>query len=348
MTLAMQQDKLNEYGQTYTEATEYMAMVAMDTTSETGDFIVDTLIVTGEEVSNIVAETAETFTTEVVRSYNETTAAFVADMQKAEEAIDSANKALQEAYEKLNACAQAANAAAKELNEAKNASAGAGINPYEDSQKYHTGNPADIAQSNYENAQIELAQNKETSEQKDKIQGEAINKLKKSGVANVSELSEYRRKKIAEELKSEGYFVGMVNNSMRAFKRDGDLDAWLSANAPSSPVKRYLNGGLADYTGYAFVDGTPEEPEGFLTAEQTQAIGDAAKIFSDIPWLDHSSSNTSVVTNNGGDVNVEINLNIDHISSETDIDEMIQRVKDEIVDVARPEGTNVILQQQLN
>jgi len=57
-----------------------MAMVAMDTTSETGDFIVDTLIVTGEEVSNIVAETAETFTTEVVRSYNETTAAFVADM----------------------------------------------------------------------------------------------------------------------------------------------------------------------------------------------------------------------------------------------------------------------------
>lgn len=348
MTLAMQQDKLNEYGQTYTEATEYMAMVAMDTTSETGDFIVDTLIVTGEEVSNIVAETAETFTTEVVRSYNETTAAFVADMQKAEEAIDSANKALQEAYEKLNACAQAANAAAEELNKAKNASAGAGINPYEDNQKYYTGNPADIAQSNYENAQIELAQNKETSKQKDKIQGEAINKLKKSGVANVSELSEYRRKKIAEELKTEGYFVGTVNDTMRVFKNDAELGKWLSANAPSSPVKRYLNGGLADYTGYAYVDGTPEEPEGFLTAEQTQAIGDAAKIFSDIPWLDHSSSNTSVVTNNGGDVNVEINLNIDHISSETDIDEMIQRVKDEIVDVARPEGTNVILQQQLN
>ena len=348
MTLAMQQDKLNEYGQTYTEATEYMAMVAMDTTSETGDFIVDTLIVTGEEVSNIVAETAETFTTEVVRSYNETTAAFVADMQKAEEAIDSANKALQEAYEKLNECAQAANKAAEEVAKAYAAASGS------DTPTFTNDNPATIAQANYQHQQelvVEAAQREE--DKRAVVAATLLGTL--SGVgslsyasADVSKLTETSRKMVADEVKKEGFHIGVVNNTMRAYRKDSDLAEWLRANAPSSPVKRYLNGGLADYTGYAYVDGTPEEPEGFLTAEQTQAIGDAAKIFSDIPWLDHSSSNTSVVTNNGGDVNVEINLNIDHISSETDIDEMIQRVKDEIVDVARPEGTNVILQQQLN
>ena len=353
MTLAMQQDKLNEYGQTYTEATEYMAMVAMDTTSETGDFIVDTLIVTGEEVSNIVAETAESFTTEVVRSYNETTAAFVADMQKAEEAIDSANKALQEAYEKLNECAQAANKAAEEVAKAYAAASGTDAPVFGEINDPYGGtraNPAQIAQANYENAQVQVEIASATTSAMKTL---AIDTLRQKGVVDIGKhgawlRNERQRQEVADQLKSEGYFVGTVNDTMRAFKSDAELGKWLSANAQSSPVKRYLNGGLADYTGYAFVDGTPEEPEGFLTAEQTQAIGDAAKIFSDIPWLDHSSSNTSVVTNNGGDVSVEINLNIDHISSETDIDEMIQRVKDEIVDVARPEGTNVILQQQLN
>ena len=96
MTLAQQQIKLQEYGETYTAASEYMAMQAMDSASETGDFIVDTMTITGEEVGAIVAETAETFSTEVIRSYNETTAAFEEDMRKAEESIDSAKDALQE------------------------------------------------------------------------------------------------------------------------------------------------------------------------------------------------------------------------------------------------------------
>ena len=113
-------------------------------------------------------------------------------------------------------------------------------------------------------------------------------------------------------------------------------------------VFKYKSGGLVDYTGPAWVDGSTEQPEAFLISEDTARIGEAAKILADIPWMDRDTTNASVVTNNGGDVSVEINLNIDHISSDTDIDEMIQRVKDEIVDVARPEGTNVILQQQLN
>ena len=119
-------------------------------------------------------------------------------------------------------------------------------------------------------------------------------------------------------------------------------------HATLTSVFKYKEGGLVNYTGPAWVDGSPERPEAFLNSEDTARIGEAAKILADIPWMDRDTDNASVVTNNGGDVSVEINLNIDHISSDTDIDEMIQRVKDEIVDVARPEGTNVILQQQLN
>ena len=122
----------------------------------------------------------------------------------------------------------------------------------------------------------------------------------------------------------------------------------IAADATLTSVFKYKEGGLVNYTGPAWVDGSPDRPEAFLDSEDTARIGEAAKILANIPWMDRDTDNASVVTNNGGDVSVEINLNIDHISSDTDIDEMIQRVKDEIVDVARPEGTNVILQQQLN
>jgi hypothetical protein len=107
----------------------------------------------------------------------------------------------------------------------------------------------------------------------------------------------------------------------------------------------YATGGLVNYTGPAWVDGTPDRPESFLSAEDTERIGNAAKLLADIPAL-NPSSNISNTNTSFGDTNIEINLNIDHISSDVDVDEMLERVKQEIVDVARPIGTNVILQQQ--
>jgi len=74
---------LNEYGNEFSSASQYLAMTAMDAASETGDFVVDVMTVSGEEISNVVANTSETFTIEVVRAYNETTDAFLEDLEKA-------------------------------------------------------------------------------------------------------------------------------------------------------------------------------------------------------------------------------------------------------------------------
>jgi hypothetical protein len=40
---------------------------------------------------------------------------------------------------------------------------------------------------------------------------------------------------------------------------------------------KYKKGGLVDYTGPAWVDGTPGNPEAFLNPTQTQIIGDFAQ-----------------------------------------------------------------------
>ena len=112
----------------------------------------------------------------------------------------------------------------------------------------------------------------------------------------------------------------------------------------SSNLFKYETGGIVDYTGPAWVDGTKERPEAFLSAEDTERIGNAAKILSNITWLSPTTDN-STITNNNGDVSIEINLNVAQISSDTDIDDMLDKVKKEIVEIARPVGTTPILRQ---
>lgn len=346
MTLAQQQLKLQEYGETYTAATEYMAMQAMDASSTTGDFIVETMTITGEEVGTIVAETAETFTTEVTRSYNETTAAFQEDMAKAEESIKSARDALAEAVQKLNECGAAANAAAEALRQAQAAEAAGGGGGVDGG-----GITSSSTESYIDWIALKNAVNGESYRIAGTCSSHTIaygpcSSATHAGLAdNVQNL--FRGNNI-EALQKVATAIGVATdgNVKELYERIKQkmIDDDYSVNS----VFKYKSGGLVDYTGPAWVDGSTEQPEAFLSSEDTARIGEAAKILADIPWMDRDTTNASVVTNNGGDVSVEINLNIDHISSDTDIDEMIQRVKDEIVDVARPEGTNVILQQQLN
>ena len=342
MTLAQQQLKLQEYGESYTAATEYMAIQAMDTASETGDYITETMSITGEEVGEIVATTAETFTTEVTRSYNETTAAFEEDMRKAEQSIDDAKESLNEAIQKLRECADEANKASQALLAAQ-AAAGAGgggsvSTPIEETLLDWVGLRDTIEGMTYRTSNngssktetLHWAPN--TSFTHAELAND-IQKLYKSGESN--------------ELKTIATSLGLSGDGNTKELYDRIKERLIEDDYTLDRVFKFKEGGYVNYTGPAWVDGSPDKPEAFLSAEDTERIGNAAKILADIPWMDRDTDNTSVVTNNGGDVSVEINLNIDHISSDVDIDEMIERVKDEIVDVARPEGTNVILQQQL-
>lgn len=107
-----------------------------------------------------------------------------------------------------------------------------------------------------------------------------------------------------------------------------------------SSGKKYARGGLVNYTGPAWVDGTPTKPEAFLNSQDTQRIGEAAKILAQIPALNGASENVST---NIGDTTIEIHINVENIDSDYDVDKMIERVKKDIVDVSKSVGTSVIL-----
>lgn len=111
----------------------------------------------------------------------------------------------------------------------------------------------------------------------------------------------------------------------------------------SSELNKYATGGLVDYTGPAWVDGTPNKPEAFLSAEDTARIGAAAQLLSNLPILNSSSIADNSYSSNVGDTTIEVHINIENVSSEQDIDDMINRVRDDIVSMSNQIGNPVLL-----
>ena len=88
---------------------------------------------------------------------------------------------------------------------------------------------------------------------------------------------------------------------------------------------QFATGGLADYTGPAWLDGTPSKPELVLNSTDTKnflALRDV---------LSSAMKSTSAVTNSyGGDVMYDINIHVDKIEKDYDVDRVVDKVKKEI------------------
>lgn len=97
----------------------------------------------------------------------------------------------------------------------------------------------------------------------------------------------------------------------------------------TSGAKKYASGGLVDYTGPAWVDGTPGKPEAFLNANQTAMIAAFTANLAKMVSGKFLSSNIEAGSN------CEINIDIGSIGADYDIDQAINKVKQEIVNSAQ-------------
>ena len=89
--------------------------------------------------------------------------------------------------------------------------------------------------------------------------------------------------------------------------------------------EKYKSGGLASYTGPAWLDGTPSKPELVLNAQDTKnfiALRDV---------LDKAVGSANSVTNTNETAMYEININVDHINSDYDVDKIAARIKKDII-----------------
>ena len=96
-------------------------------------------------------------------------------------------------------------------------------------------------------------------------------------------------------------------------------------NYRNATALRYATGGLADYTGPAWLDGTPSKPELVLNAADTKNFLALKDVLSRAV---HSSNS---ISNSYGDATYEININVDHLNNDYDVDRVAERVKKIIV-----------------
>ncbi len=112
------------------------------------------------------------------------------------------------------------------------------------------------------------------------------------------------------------------------FARTTTAEDMANDNA-TNKAKKYASGGLVNYTGPAWVDGTPGKPEAFLNANQTAMIAAFTSNLAKMISGKFPSSNVEAGSN------CEINIDIGSIGADYDIDQAINKVKQEIVNSAQ-------------
>lgn len=104
---------------------------------------------------------------------------------------------------------------------------------------------------------------------------------------------------------------------------------------------KYAKGGIVDYTGPAWVDGTKSAPEAFLNPNQTNLIGNLAAALESM-----SRSGNSLPSIMGGGQSCVINIDIGNLGTDYDIDAAINKVKSEIVSSTQYRNVNIFTRQR--
>ena len=119
-------------------------------------------------------------------------------------------------------------------------------------------------------------------------------------------------------------------------KKNGTLDAATKQAFANHPLYQFKTGGLADFTGPAWLDGTKSRPEYILNADQTKGF------FGLIDVLGALRHNQSKTAQNNGDNSFDIDINVESIGNDYDVERLADKVKTLIVDSAYYRNNNAI------
>lgn len=100
--------------------------------------------------------------------------------------------------------------------------------------------------------------------------------------------------------------------------------------------KKFKTGGLADFTGPAWLDGTKSKPEYILNADQTKSFFQLVDVLGS---LKSGANQSSQIT---GDSIYDVDINVESIGSDYDVEQLASTIKRMINDDARYRNNNAI------
>ncbi len=338
---------------------------------------------TQEEVADTVATIGETLTLEAERSYNEMRETVDKEVEDAKQAVIDAQKAVEDAAASsasavggaagsmTNAAGTTATTAQQTIKivedvctstinavvaAANNASVASGnITNFENDvikggasvSSYVAGVKARTAATTKLNAAVKQQSDNEKSKQS--VLNGPTNGQTIYHSANNKNNSKYENQpniKYKIIIGNDAYYFTSRSEFLK-YKADAPIGSTYAGSIRNGKRvwDHFKTGGLVNYTGPAWVDGTPSKPEAFLNSDDTKRIGEAAKLLSNLPILNSTSSTSTPLSTNIGDTSIEIHINVDSISSDYDVDRLAERIKSDIVDASKPVGTPVILKR---
>ena len=101
-------------------------------------------------------------------------------------------------------------------------------------------------------------------------------------------------------------------------------------------INAYKTGGLADYTGPAWLDGTKSKPELVLNARDTQNFIQLKDILASLMTSTPKSAEKS------GDMSFDIDINVESINDETDLDMIANYIENKIVSSANYRNNTIV------
>ena len=137
----------------------------------------------------------------------------------------------------------------------------------------------------------------------------------------------------------DGIFGNDTLKAVKKFQRKSKIsaDGVVGKNTKKAfKLKQYASGGLADFTGPAWLDGTKSKPEYILNAEQTKSFFKLVDILS---GLKSGTNQSSQIT---GDSIYDVDINVESIGSDYDVEKLATTIKRMINDDARYRNNNAI------
>ena len=125
-----------------------------------------------------------------------------------------------------------------------------------------------------------------------------------------------------------GYYL------VRHHKLSSGYTGWFK----KSDVKAYKKGGLADFTGPAWLDGTKSSPELILNARDTENFIELKNILGSLM----KSGITQTTSSSIGDMYFDIDINVDEISNDYDVEQLKKKIKQDITNDAMYRNVNLI------
>jgi hypothetical protein len=115
-----------------------------------------------------------------------------------------------------------------------------------------------------------------------------------------------------------------------------EIEVEIEEEFETSP--EYKTGGLADFTGPAWLDGTKSHPELVLNARDTENFIQLKDILAHV--MDRTSSTSGIPSS--GDNYYEIEINVDSIEGDYDVEQMADKIRDMIYRDATYRNVNTV------